>query len=287
MVKFVMNSKMKRHSHRVVACALTLVVAIGGALARVEPAVAERLLEKSGTLAQIGGVPVQFKAQFEELLREQKTGTATRDDVIRWLAAIERQMEAADLRRSIVSGVAERLSADDVGAIDAWYDSPVGTKMLRLEADAAKGDSVAALRDGAAMLRMLPGARVNALSELLSATRASDFVTELSIDMSVGAAHAVASATSPTPPPVSALRESANRERAQIEKSVSDSLLAAYAKTYEKASDAELAAYRDFMLSRAGKSLSSAVIAAFSRALTVRTADIARVLSEQARAQRR
>jgi hypothetical protein len=247
--------------------------------AKVDTAVAERLLAKSGTLAQIDALPVQFKSNFEEGLREQKEVPLTREEINRMSAVVDRAFAVAKLRASIASGVAETITSEHETALDAWYDGATGRRMLALEEAAAKSDQAATIREGAASLRTLAAERVARVRELLDATQASDFVAELSIDMSVGATYAALVATSRNAPPtIALLRASAAKEKPQIVKSVSDALLVVYAKTYANASDADLNAYAEFMKSAAGKAFSNAVIAAFSKALLSSANDLSKAL---------
>jgi hypothetical protein len=249
--------------------------------AKVDVLVAERLLAKSGTLAQIDALPVQFKSNFEEGLREQKDVPLTREEINRMSAVVDRTFAVAKLRAAIASGVAETITDEHATALDAWYDSPTGKRMLALEEAAAKSDQAATIQEGTASLAILAPERLARVRELLDATRASDFVAELSIDMSVGATYAALKATARNaPPPIEALRESAAKDKAQIVKLVSESLLAVYVKTYAKASDADLIAYTEFMKSAAGKAFSSAVIGAFSKALVSSANDLSKALVE-------
>lgn len=267
--------------HLAIAFGMLCCFFVPTALASVDQATAERVLAKSGTLSQIDALPAQFKANFEEGLREQRELPLTREEFNRRAGAVDRVFAVSKLRASIVGDVAKALTGGQVTALELWYESPVGKRMLELEAAAAKSDQVAALREGGAALRMLPAERVALLRSLLEATQASDFVAELSIDMSVGATHAALMATSRTPPPpINALREGAAKERAQIVKSLAESLLAAYAQTYESASDAELKTYAAFMASASGKAFSGAVISAFSAALISGATELGKVLVE-------
>ncbi len=256
--------------------------------AKVENSLVERLLAKSGTLAQIDALPAQFKSNFEEGLREQKEAPLTREEINRMSAVSDRVFAVAKLRTAITSGVGERLTTEHANALDAWYDSALSKRMLALEEAAAKTDQAAAMREGVAALGKLAPERVARLRELLEATRASDFVAEFSIDMSVGATYAALIATSRNaPPPIETLREGAAKETPQIVKSVNDSLLIAYAKTYENASDADLKAYAEFMKSGAGRAFSRAVIAAFSRAMTSSATELGKALTETSKPQRK
>ncbi|MGL4230368.1 MAG: hypothetical protein ACRCWJ_03295 [Casimicrobium sp.] len=273
---------------RVVVGLCALCCFVSTAFAKVDSAVAERLLAKSGTLAQIDALPVQFKANFEEGLREQKEAPLTREEINRMTAVADRMFAVAKLRAAIASGVGERLTNEQANALDAWYDGATGKRMLALEEAAAKSDQAVAMREGAARMRALAPERAARLRELLEATRASDFVAEFSIDMSVGATYAALIATSRNaPPPLETLRESAAKEKPQIVKSVNDSLLVAYAMTYEKASDADLKAYAEFMQSAAGKAFSSAVIAAFSKTIVSSANELGKALTESAKPQKK
>jgi hypothetical protein len=161
-----------------------------------------------------------------------------------------------------------------------------------MEAEAARADQRTAMQSGAALLSKLPEARTDTLKELVEATRSADFVAELSINMAAAAAHNTSVATAiATSKKVSStfneVRESAMRDRAQVVKSISEVLLVAYAKTYEKASDDDLKAYVAHMKSPAGKSFADAIVAAFDRAVIASANDLSAQLAAPPKPTRR
>jgi hypothetical protein len=252
------------------ACALACASV---ACAQVEPAVAERVLSKSGTLAQLEALPPQFKTNFEQGLTEQRDTPFTRAEIKRLSDLADAAFAASKLRTSIIVTVAQRLSAEQIPPLDKWYDGELGKRMLAMEAEAAKADQRQAMEAGAVLLSKSTEPRIALLKELVAATHAAEFVADLSINMAVAAAHN-ASVAAAKPASRSAtttlkeLRDGAMRDRAQVVTSMNEVLLIAYAKTYEKASDEDLKAYVAHMKSAAGKQLAEAVIAAFDRAIS-------------------
>jgi hypothetical protein len=265
---------------RVFLQTLNLVYALACALgfaslahAQVDAALSERVLSKSGTLAQLDALPPQFKANFEQGLTEQRETPFTRVEIKRLTDLADVSFAASKLRTGIIATVAQRLSAEQVAALDKWYESDLGKRMLALEAEAAKADQRQAMEAGAALLTKSPEARSALLRELVEATRAAEFVADLSINMAVAAAHnasvaAARAASRSATTTLKELRDSAMRDRAQAVTSMNDVLMIAYAKTYERANDDDLKAYIAHMKSSAGKELADAVIAAFDRAIS-------------------
>jgi hypothetical protein len=251
------------------------------AQAQIETAVAERVLGKSGTLVQIDAVTPQFRANFEQGLREQRDAPLTRDEITKLASMADRAFAPAKLRTSIVATASQRLGAEQAKALEAWYDGASGKRLLALEEAAAKADPVAAMQAGAAIVAKLPVERTTLLKDLVAATRAADFVADLSIDMAVAAAYATSIATARgETPPIKDLRESAMKERSQVVQSMSDILLSAYAKTYENASEEDLKAYVELMRGTAGKQFTETIIVAFNRAVVASTTELGKALVE-------
>jgi Uncharacterized protein conserved in bacteria (DUF2059) len=259
---------MKQHFCRLLVAYLFALTSTGATFAQIDAALATRILGRSGTLAQIDAVTPQFRGNFEQGLREQRDEPLTRDETAKLAAMADREFAPATLRASIVATAAERLTAERVIALEAWYDSALGKRFMALEEAAAKADAAAAMQAGAAILAKLPAQRAEQLKALVEATRAAEFVADLSIDMAVAAAYATSIATSRNETPtIKNLRESAMKERTQVVQAMNNILLNAYTKTYEKVDDEDLKAYVEFMRSAAGKQFTETIIVAFNRAI--------------------
>jgi hypothetical protein len=259
---------MKQHFYRAaVACTFALTSA-SAAFAQIDAALATRILGRSGTLAQIDAVTPQFRGNFEQGLREQRDEPLTRDETAKLASMADRAFAPATLRASIIATAAERFKVEHVVALEAWYDSALGKRFMALEEAAAKGDAAAAMQAGAAIMAKLPAERAERLKSLVDATRAAEFVADLSIDMAVAAAYATSIATSRSETPaIKDLRESAMKDRSQVVQAMNTVLLNAYAKTYEKVDDDDLKAYVEFMRSAAGRQFTETIIVAFNRAI--------------------
>ncbi len=270
------------------AVSLCFFALAGVAFAQVDAAVAEGVLGKSGTLAQVDAVTPQFRGNFEQGLREQRDVPLTRDETTKLTAVGDRTFAATTLRTSIVATVASRLTPEQARALEAWYDSESGKRMLALEAQAAKADPAKALQEGAAIAAKLTASQSSRLSALIEATRAAEFIADLSIDMAVAATYATSVATSPRPTPsFTEIAESASKERAQVAQSMKTLLLNAYAKTYENASDDELKAYAEFMNTSAGKQFTETIIVAFNRAIAASANELGRSLVDSKKPSKR
>ncbi len=279
-----------RHTLVVISrCFALLLLGTGLANAQVDRAIAERVLQKSGTLAQVDAVPAQFKGNFEQGLREQRDTPFTRDEINRFLALAERTFTSKALGATIIATVADQLNTDHGAILEAWYDGATGKRILAVEAAAAKADPAVTVREGSALFGKLSESRRELLKELLAASRAADFVADLSIDMAVTAAHATAAVTSAgsaiantrtAQPSLKELRESAAKDRSQVVTSMNELLLVVYAKTYESLSDDELRVYVTALTSAAGKQFTEAVIVAFNRALFASASELGKAISE-------
>ncbi|TAG80993.1 MAG: hypothetical protein EAZ24_04685 [Burkholderiales bacterium] len=251
------------------------------ATGQIERSTAEALLQQSGNLAQIDGLPAQFRANFEQALREQRDLPITSEEVRKFAAMGDTAFESSKLRASIIDAVSKRISSADATALRGWYNSAAGLKMLALEAAATSADHAAAVRRGTALLERMPKEQAAQLRTLMEASRAPEFVANLSINLAVAAAHAAASATSPRDVPAFAsLREGAAREREKLVQSIGDVMIAVYANTYDRASEAEIAQYLALLQSTPGRAFSDALIVAFDRTIATSLNELSAALVE-------
>lgn len=247
--------------------------------AQVDRATAEKLLQQSGTLAQIDALPAQFRANFEQALREQRDYPITGDEVRKFAAMGDASFASAKLRDSIIKTVAERLSVANAKSVAEWYESENAKKMLALEAAARTANHADAVKKGIDLNASQAKERTQQLKAMIEASRAAEFVANLSINMAVSAAVSAASATSSAAPPTfTQLREAALRDRDSLVKSITDVMHAVYASTYEKATDRELAAYLSYLQSPAGAQFASAIVEAFDRAMAAASAELSSAL---------
>jgi hypothetical protein len=262
------------------------------ALAQIDRNAAERVLQLSGTLAQISALTPQFKTNFEQGLNEQRDAPLIPAEKKRLTDVGDEAFAPSKLRTNILNTISQRLTAEHVAALEKWYESDLGKRMLAMESEAAKTEQRSAMEAGAALLAKLPEARTNVLKELVEATRSADFVADLSINMAAAAAYNTSVATAvaasrSVSTSLNEIRELAMRDRAQIAKSIGEVLLIAYAKTYETASDDDLKAYVAHMKSPANKLFADAVIVAFDRAIIASANDLGAQLSAPPKPTRR
>jgi hypothetical protein len=252
------------------------------ASAQIEAASAERLLRKSGTLAQIDAIAPQFRAGFEDSLRKQPGSPLKQSEIARMSAVADRAFAASKMQSAVVATVAERMSAANLDALDRWYESELGKRMTAFEVEAAKADQAQAIEAARQLVATLPAPRIELVRELVAATRAADFIVDLTVNMTVAIAYGASLASSEVEvTPLNELRKLVLKDREQIAGAMNELLLAVYAKTYEKASDADLKSYAAFMKTAAGAQFTEAVIVAFERSLMTGAADFGRGLVEQ------
>lgn len=243
--------------------------------AQVDRAVAEKLLQQSGTLAQIEALTPQFRANFEQALREQRDHPITGDEVRKFATMGDASFAPTKLRETIINTVAERLSTTNAKVVAEWYESENAKKMLALEAAASVANHAESVKKGMALNGSQPKERTAQLKSMIEASRAALFVANLSINMAVSAAVSAASATSTaTPPTYAQLREAALRDRESLVQSITDVMHAVYATTYEKASDRELGDYLSYLQSPAGSQFANTIVDAFDRAIAQSTQEL-------------
>jgi hypothetical protein len=247
--------------------------------AQVDRAIAEKLLQQSGTLAQIDALPAQFRANFEQALREQRDHPITGDEVRKFAAMGDASFASTKLRDSIIKNVAGRLSIANAKTVAEWYESENAKKMLALEAAASTANHADSVKRGIDLNASQAQERTQQLKAMVEASRAAEFVANLSINMAVSAAVSAASATSSAAPPTfTQLREAALRDRDSLVKSITDVMHAVYASTYEKATDRELTAYFAYLQSPAGAQFAGAIVEAFDRAMAAASAELSSAL---------
>jgi hypothetical protein len=282
---------MTRFAKHLVTFAACAVVA-SSANAQVDRSAAERLLQQSGTLAQIAALPPQFKTNFEQGLSEQNQTPLIPAEKKRLTGIGDEAFAVAKLQNIVVGTVSQRLNAEHVIALEKWYTSELGQRFLAMEADAAKADPRAATEAGMALLKKTNEARSTLLKDLLEASRATDFVTEFSINVAAAAAHntsvaAAVAASRAVSTSFNEIRAIVSRDRVQIAKSIAEVMIIAYANTYEQASNDDLKAYVSHLNSSAGKAWAEAVIVAFDRAIVASANELATELSAPPKPARR
>jgi hypothetical protein len=237
--------------------------------AQVEPAVAEALLKKSGLWRQLGSIHLQVKAGFREALvqRGEKPSEA---QTLRLMGSLDAAYEAGRLRQTAMKSLVKTADPKFSTEIFAWYDSPTGQIITKLEektADETREPKVVEAED-AKVLQQATSKRKDLLAKLIVVTRSPEAIAMMSINTTLAILQGVAQASPNTPmPSISGLRHQLEKQKSSIQKLLAASLLATFASAYQSLSDEQLQAYMSFLEAPAGQHATVISLRAFEEAM--------------------
>lgn len=240
------------------------------ALAQVDTGVAESLMQKSGLWQQLASVAPQANAGIQAAVTPPN-GNATATELARLSALVDAVYGPDRLRASVRKVMARQLKAGHTPALLKWYDSPLGTRISRLEEAASNdpADPGQQLQQAAALLRTLPAPRRRLIEQLVTATRCAESMTSMSINGIIATQRGVALAHPEVPGPgVAQLRQMLEAQRPQMLQAFTAMSQALFSRAYAPLTDRELLAYTEFQRSPAGVQFMDASIQAVDAAMT-------------------
>jgi hypothetical protein len=264
--------------------ALMSMLATLPALAQVDAASAERLLRRSGLWAQLDAVAPQVLQGLAEAAAQG--GRPPPPAEAERLAAAARAAYAGERLRSIaLRQVAQELAPQHLAALMAWYASPTGVLMTRLEersaADPRSSDVVQA--EGQARWQALPPERQGQIDALLQAGGSIDSALSITLNTIAGVRQGLASVMPPGEGPTpEATRALLAEQLPRLRPAFEQLLRAASALAYTDASDAQLAEYLGFLRSPAGQHLSDLVLRVLDAAFLDGATELGRRLAPPA-----
>lgn len=260
-------------------CTFALLLATSLAHAQIETASAESLLRKSGLWEQLAGMGPQVEAGMQQML--EQGGMTPGDGEKARVARVIRDAYAPSRMRSVSTRViASGVKAQHLPALQAWYDSPVGRTIARLEeASATQVDPAATLAEGARLLKAMPADRRALLERLLEASDGTEAMVRITISTALAAHRGAVSAAPDTPGPSAAeVRATMEAQRPQMAKAFQAMMLASFAQVYASLPSGQLEQYVAFIRSPAGAQLNDVGLAALEAALTDAAAEMGRRL---------
>lgn len=248
--------------------------------AEIDAASAESLLRKSGMWQQLADIGPQAEAGMQDMLAQGGVAPAE-EEKARVTRVIREAFAAARLRAVSVRVVASGTQAEHLPALRGWFDSPVGQAVTRIEeaASAANADPLAAMEQGARLLKAMPGERRALLEQLLEATDAAEGMVRIAIGTALAAHRGVMSVTPDAPGPSPAqLRAALEAQRPQMLKAYGALMLASFAQVYEPLASGDLQQYVAFIRSPAGAQFNEVAMDAMEAALLDAASEMGRRL---------
>lgn len=249
-------------------------------LAQDRSALAQDLLKKSGTWAQLASFEPQVRAGLAEAMAARRP-VPSAAEAERSAAAVGSHFAPGRLRAVATRVVAQGLADEHQAALQRWYDSPAGQAITVLEEKASQEqtDMAEVARRGTAEMAGSPPRRRELLNELLRETRAAEVAVQMTFNVMLAAHRGVVAALPGGPAPSeSELKASLEAQRVPLLQAYGQLMAASYALTYSSLPDAELERYLGFVKSPAGQHFFALSIRALDTAISEAIEDLSRSL---------
>jgi hypothetical protein len=241
---------------------------------------AEQLLRKSGTWVQLADIGLQVRAGTEQA--GVMAGQALSADVQERLGnAAEAAYAPARLRELMLAAVAADLSPADAVPLLAWYNSPLGKKIVALEEVPfdPNVDPATLLQAKTQAYAQASRVRQAALKRLSTVIHAAEFNANITVGVMLGVQQGFMGALPDEPgPSLAERRASIESLLPQLVKMMEMPLLATYARMYRSLGDAEFTKYINFLSSPAGQRFNTLLMQAMDKAMTECARDLGRQL---------
>ncbi len=156
----------------------------------------------------------------------------------------------------------------DVAALEAWYNSPAGKAVTKLEEAASTGtaDLQTRVQAGTKVLSASTPARRALVTQVAKVTRAAEASVDIMINTAVGVQEGLAKvAPKGAKTTVKELRATLEQQRPQMVKNFDSAMVALFAATYENLDDDALSRYVSFLKSPAGSAYTEVSLRAMDR----------------------
>ncbi|MBI3544572.1 MAG: DUF2059 domain-containing protein [Deltaproteobacteria bacterium] len=190
--------------------------------------------------------------------------------------AVETEFDEAKLFPRYEEVFLSSLSDDTIRECLKWYESPIGKKLSKLQAENTTGEKMAELRAFAAAIEKKPPARARLLKELDEAMRGSALFLDLDVNMSWGIMVGLM-AFEPggsSPERVAQARKRLADFRTKAAPEIRKKTFATYAFVYREATDDEIRKLIAFAKTPAGKKLIEASFLALNDTLQHASQDV-------------
>lgn len=249
-----------------------------------EAAVRE-LMVKSGIDKQSDSFSELVRAGMQQA-RQQHGGAADADhDALE--AAAAKAFSPTIIKTAVARAFTAGMTATDINAALAWLNSPVGTRITKMEEAASTAEAYAAMQAWAQGLKEgdLAPARVELVRRLDRAVKA----TEFSVSMMMNSQLAIVAALTATQPAAEqartfeAARARIEQHRPQLLTNVQRTTLLSMLYAYRELPDADLERYIEFARSPGGSKYMEVAMKGLDEALLEASRNAGRVIADHLR----
>ncbi len=182
---------------------------------------------------------------------------------------VSNSFSAADIERQIITDLQKQLTDAQLGAVQDWYETPVGRKISAAEIAASEPAAWKQIQDRAPDLNSkYKGTRKAEMFDRFDrASRATESAVDTTIAVQLGLATAMA-AFSPDSENYDQLRQRIEGQRSLLTGVVGQQVYDSYLYTYENIGAQEMDLYLGFLESPAGAAFSKVVTNSIQQAIT-------------------
>jgi len=221
------------------------------------------LMDKSGINASLMYFPDTLKA----IAAQEKPAkcSASREAMSHFSMAVDGAFNAETLAHNMHAKLYDMMSLQDIEAVLAWLNSPLGQKITALEIQAASPQALAATEAQFSTLAQ-NAARVALLEKFNDATKMVEYTTILSEKMQTSVVKAfIRNGASVKKVSLQALQVDLAKNRSRLRKNIAHEIKMSSLYTYQSLTDAEFKQYIDFLQSPLGQKYHTATIIALSQ----------------------
>ena len=228
------------------------------------------LYVKSGLQTQLQQLPFTVQEMFDQRVASGQYGTLDAKIISALRKGIRTPFVPDTMKETIIEELRKRLSSEDVREVLVWLESPLGTKITKLEEAASTPDTMKELPQFAEKLREAPPAqdRLRVLERLDAATRATETNVEV---IMIGQLSVIVALVATLPEekraPIADIRAEVEKTRPQFESMVKTHVLVIFLYTYRSLTVSELDIYVKFAESDVGRRYHNAAVAGLKKVL--------------------
>jgi hypothetical protein len=231
------------------------------AWSQTDPATAERLLRRSGLWSQLEGMAPRLRAGMAQGA-QQGGRELSAEETERLGRAVDVAYAAPRLRSTAMRSLTRHMPPEHVDAVEAWFASPVGAAITKMEESASDetSDPTQKLKEGAARLQGMASDRRALLRRIMQLSKAAETGAAMAINTALGVRQGLRSVRPDAPgPSEEEVRSMLEAQRPRMEQAFSAMAEASAAMVYEAANDEQLTLYARFLDSPPGRQFTDVV----------------------------